>query len=418
MAKLQQLWICFASCAALCVLQGCGSSSTGNNGNKGGKTTVIVMRHCVRATDADGMVLTPDHAAPDYKYYDDYTSQPWPAFKAPAMWCLQRGEDILEAQGRWLKSHNSLPLPLRAIADNVPNGQRDNVTMMQLLKGLDFQPKDVSTSISNAPFGSSTAQECIKNIPSADAALKAMQNFIDANPPPLDYNEKMQSLYKAVGGSDPPPKAGNWTSASCLAGGSPWSATLPMPVGACEVAAQMVERMLMEWGGNGGPKVQPGNVDVSELPALMVLHSWYFYTWFAGHSLYQWMGASIARNVLDSVNKAEPGTTLFVGHDNNIMNMLGALELSWTPTPFPQNATLPGSMLRFDLEGGKVTASYTYVTDFSSEDGAMSTVPAVFAHTSSSTSSLGDFQDLIEKNTIGACAESSPSISSPSTITV
>ena len=53
---------------------------------------------------------------------------------------------------------------------------------------------------------------------------------------------------------------------------------------------------------------------------------------------------------------------VFSGHDTNIVNIAGLLDLHWTNTPFPKDSTPPGSMLVFRLwetpQGNMVQASF------------------------------------------------------------
>jgi len=138
----------------------------------------------------------------------------------------------------------------------------------------------------------------------------------------------------------------------------------------------------------------------------MVLHDWEFNKWWAFPPIYQWQGATIIRDIVARFKKAEEGTTLYVGHDTDITMIAGAFGLSWTAPPFAENATLPGSMLRFDLESDTVSASYHYVGSFDDGDplGAMMTSPALFSDTRSNHISLSAFEALGHEGTIKECA--------------
>jgi len=353
------------------------------------KTTVIVMRHCVRSTAVDSV-----EANPSYTYDNNYSSEAWPAFSEPPMYCLPRGEEIIEAQGRWLSSKGGLPLPLRAIADDVPVGQRDKVTMERFLKGLSIPANSVSSQVDGLPFRSASTPSCSQARPTLEEMLAAMKASLEHPSLPAGYEEDMQSLYKALQAG----VAGNWTGIPCTA---TMDGNIPLPVGACQAAATFAERLLMEWGG--GMDVGWGRVMADHVPALLRLQSFHFQKWFGLLETLKWYGASTIRSVASRLAEAEAGTTLYVGHDSDIMMLNGALGLSWNAQPFPVNTTLPGGMLRFDREGDTITSSYMYVVNFSSTDGVMLSVPALF-NGSSHNISASAFARLAEQNSVEQCA--------------
>jgi hypothetical protein len=324
------------------------------------------------------------------------------------MYCLPRGEKIVAAQGSWIKSNGGLPLPLRAIADNVTGNQRDNVTLNNLLKGLDLDAKDFTKRVDHRPFVPSDTAACKSNLLDAQAGLKAMQEFIDASQQPENYGDALQKLSQVVGQG----KAGNWTNLGCAAGKSPWG-DMDMPSGTCQAASEFMERLLMELGG--GLELGWGRLKPADLPSMMGLHAYQFYLWSAGPSVYKYYGASIVRHLGAKLSNAEEGTTLYVGHDSDLMLILGALGLTWDAKPYAVNSTLPGSMLRFDRDGDTITASYNYVKDFGADGGIMEKVPAVFwSSTKSQQISLKAFQELVETGSFKDCANFNESIADKS----
>lgn len=355
------------------------------------KTTVIVMRHCVRSTP--GNEVDANHS---YTYDNNYSHEAWPPFIAPAWYCLPRGEDIVEAQGKWFASNGDLLLPLRAIADDVPVGQRDKVTMERFLKGLSLSANSVTSKVNGLPFRPASTSSCTKARPTSEEMLDAMKVSLDHPALPAGYEEDMQLLYNALEAG----VAQNWTGIPCTAA-LLGNEEMPMPAGACQAAAEFSERLLMEWGG--GMNIGWGRIKADQLPDLLRLHSFHFQKWFGLLEIAKWYGASIIRDVASRLNVAEAGTTLYVGHDSDIMMLNRALGLSWNAKPFPVNATLPGSMLRFDREGDTITASYMYVANFSNKDGVMLSVPALF-NGSSNNIAASAFARLAEQNSVEQCA--------------
>lgn len=357
------------------------------------KTTVIVMRHCVRSMVGNQYIF----ARHGYYSQNNYTSQDWPDFPVPAGHCLPRGEQRLKAQGRWLNRRGGLPLPVRAIADDLSDGQRDNVTMHRFLEGLDIGSSSVTAQVNRLPFSKADTSACKEAEPKRKEWLAAMEASLDKATLPAGYHKQMQRLYQAMGEGT----AGNWT-------GIPCTAILPKgaiayPVGACQAAATLTERLFMEWGG--GMDIGWGRVTADDILGFLTLHTYHFFKWWTLPLTFRREGASMLREVSARLRAAEPGTTLLVGHDANMMMLNGALGLWWDAHPYTVNATLPGSMLRFDREGDTITASYTFVANYSNMDGEMLTVPARFG-SSSSQISLQDFEQLAEKGSVGSCANS------------
>lgn len=390
-----------ALCAATAlVLSGCGGSSSSGGGGGGGgggkKSTVIIMRHCLRSTPGNLV-----DAEPKFKFDDNYSKDPWPQWSVPAYHCLPRGEDIIESQGRWWGSKGGFRKPLRVVADLLQedNGQRDNVTMHRFLAGLgasSFDVSDVSVSLDHGPFAPVDTPECQRARPSAEELMASSQEHMKANPPPAGYDAQLKRLVEVLGegvaGSD-------WPSLPCNY--SVRDSGLPIPSGGCNGAAAFAERLLMEWG-SGDIKVGWGNLKLEEIPKLFMLEMWYFYNWFAPELVSRYFGASIIRSVLSGLD--DEGTTIYVGHDSDMMKLKGAVGLVWDPEPFPSNSTLPGSMLRLDRDGDQVTASYVYVGNFSSNSGEMLSVPARFQPSNTSTLSLAELLSRLKEGSIEACA--------------
>merc|ERR1712187_589454 len=87
--------------------------------------------------------------------------------------------------------------------------------------------------------------------------------------------------------------------------------------------------------------------------------------------------ASIVKSLSATLEAGEQGTKIFVGHDSQLNALNAALGLNWNASPFPVNATLPGSALRFDREGRHVRVSYVYLANFSDDTSTMTVVPAM-----------------------------------------
>jgi len=384
------------------LLQGCGAGDpSGTIPNKNAKTTVIVMRHCVRAVRKDVW-----GGKPWLQSWSNYSAQPWPEFPVPDMHCLRRGEQIIEAQARWIRSHGGLPQPVRAVADLLQGdeGQRDNVTMHQLLRGLGIVADSDTAALDHRPFTFQDSEDCRRAQASAEDRRKAMERVVYAATVSEEYQRRVQFLYEVLGVG----AAGDWTQLGCNVSAinsidDPMTFSFPAPFGTCSLGSAFAERLLMEWGG--GMDVGWGRVKPEHIPALMAVHRWFFSKLFAPPEIFQVVGASMARAVLGRLTEGAEGTHIFVGHDSDLMLLNLVLDIIWDAYPFPVNATLPGSMLRFDRDGDTVTANYVYPQDFGEPywRDRMLTEPAKFSG-SSNVISLQNFQDRVEQRSIAACA--------------
>jgi hypothetical protein len=92
----------------------------------------------------------------------------------------------------------------------------------------------------------------------------------------------------------------------------------------------------------------------------------------------------MAKRILDLLGNGEgdgegEGTTIIVGHDTD-MDAIGALfGMSWSSSPWPADASTPGSAVRFDLEAdGKTVQASLVFQVFDGPSPPMRTVPAAF----------------------------------------
>lgn len=355
----------------------------------------IVMRHCARGMPSGGVKALEDGVF-KYTSVDAYSTRPFPNFPGVtphSQECLPRGADIVEAQGRFFGSHGDMPLPVNVSADAV---SRDQVTMTRFLQGLQLRPEQCTTKSSHGLFVQSSLDPACKRMkPGKAAMISNAQAHLRANPAPAEYPTYLRTLFKIMGNGS----AGNWTDLGCSIF---YNGAFTYPVGACQVAAELTEYLLMEWGG--GLEIAWGRLNADDLLNLLVLHSWWFFQWWGPSDVYRFFGAPLARELSARATERATGTHLYVGHDSNIMMLKGALGLRWEPVPFPANATLPGSMLRFDRTKDVVTASYWYLATFSDVSGTMLRVPAIFSSTSSNRIAIQMFKTLLDAGSVASCA--------------
>lgn len=347
-------------------------------------STLVLMRHCARGCQNKGYFKT---LGVDGKLQrgdaDMFSSQKWPNSVPDSLDCLPRGEQLVKAQGSWMKASGGLPAPLRVLSDTIG---RDTSTAAAFLQGYGESDAEVKKN-GDVFMEHFTNPMCFM---SADGAsmMESAEALQAANPQTPEYKRSEQELFDALGAGS----AGDWTKDGCKL--LPMGAIkLPYPVGACQVASALWERLMMQWAG--GYPLGFGKVNASQVIKWNVLHSWYMALGWSAPETFKIFGASMARTVAEKLMSSPEGTDFLLGHDTNMLMLAGALGLSWDPKPYAVKATTPGSMLRFDRQGANVKASFYYVKDFSSDDGEMASVPGTFESTGTDTISMETFKRML-----------------------
>merc|ERR1712032_49104 len=178
------------------------------------------------------------------------------------------------------------------------------------------------------------------------------------------------------------------------------------------------EHFMMQWAG--GVEIAWKLLGEEKVKEHSVLYAYWMWLMWGVPELYKIMGPSFARMVAHRIHLGENGTDLLVGHDTNMIMIKGALGLTWKPEPFAANATLPGSMLRFDRIADKIKASFWFVANFSSDEGTMHQVPAEFASTGSDQITVAKFVHLLTIGSSPTCSirvDDIPLVPDPETFT-
>jgi len=354
------------------------------------ETTVIVMRHCVRSTPEDGI-----SDVDGLPYFNNYSQASWAAFDVPAYFCMPRGAELIASAGKWLAKYGSLPQPVQVIADDC---ERDWQTASSLLQGYE------NTSIGKAqqpfvidsrPFKARVSADCPKLSPT-DARAAILQQMASIHPP-----EELDKMLAEMGEAMGEGAAGSWWQTGCQLANE--SSELS---GACAAGSDFVERFLFQWGS--GLPVAWGKLSASSIPRLLAAHSWFRDVTSAAPPIVRREQAPILRTVLSLLEASAAGTTIFVGHDTQLNALSGGIGLTWDPSPFPLNATLPGSFLRFTRSGDDVEVTYSYHANFSSVEAPMRTVPASFVEGGVVAGGLTTFDNFKQKVEAGSDAHCAP----------
>jgi len=301
-------------------------------------------------------------------------------------------------EGQWLKQHGGLPLPVHVVVDDCV---RDRQTGQNFLQGLSLEEGESTFSVDKAPFDSGEGQPgCPAFVAEELAAAIAAQ--LRRFPAPPGFARWHAEILDIAGLG----AAGNWTTAPCAldpsAAENRWWAPI---TGACQVAGSFSARFLMEWGA-GLPVAWGRGAEVTAaLPRWNALTVWYDTVAMYAPEIQKRRAAPIAAAILRALEAGEQGTTALVGHDTNQGGM-AALGLLWDANPWPAQANLPGSFLRFDRDEGsdEVTLSYAFLDDYSpNAGGALRSVPAGFSNPYVGTVSLRFLRQIVEEGTEPAC---------------
>lgn len=160
-------------------------------------TTVLVMRHCARSTEDDSIKTGPQLR---YSSVSSYSAKSWPAFPVAEMYCLPRGADIVEAEGKWMRANGALPEPVHTIVDEM---QRDVETGLRFMKGLEVDINKSNFVLDKRPFcevmlDDPTCSASFEQSPGENAALLSAleENQISENERYMLMNRLLEIMAK------------------------------------------------------------------------------------------------------------------------------------------------------------------------------------------------------------------------------
>jgi len=320
--------------------------------------TVIIMRHCARATPSSA------YGAPGFNNFDNYSDAVFLPFPVPAYQCLHRGLQYITSNGQQLQ--HILPAgPVTLTVDSA--AQRDLDTASALLAGLG------ATNTSNyqhapALFDPESAGVCTK-MPT-DAIVAALKARLVEFPPPSSHHELLDSLQKTLG-----------------QGAAPALSTIKDTIGdsgyftgGSSVASAFAEAFLMQQGG--GLPVAWDRLTTAEVEEYLQLHIFYRGVQDRALPVVARSHSNMVHHILDYLKQLDHnGTWVLVGHDGDLDALATLFGLSWHTRPYPPNATTPGSALRLDVpsDGSTITGSMLYNTfEQAPEHTGLQQVPVAF----------------------------------------
>jgi len=374
----------FAACASALCGQATGAEKPSVNAGEDLKFVVIVSRHGVRSPTGKADQL------------NRFSAQPWPEWTVQPGYLTEHGAKLMTLFGAYdrelLVSERLLAAEGCADASHISiiadSDQRTRETGKSLAVGL--MP---GCSVEVRALAEGTADPLFHPLeagvghPDKQLATAAVSGRIGANPAALSeaYRPQLQALEEVLSpGNSSQPKTAAGSSAKASLFDIPSSVApgrgdhlveLHSPLG---TAATMSENLLLEYI-EGMAQVGWGRVDSIKLRELLQLHT-------AGSDIERRtsyiarvQSSNMLSHILDSMQQAiaqkpvagalsKPADRLLilVGHDTNLANISGALDLAWL-LDGRRDDTPPGGALVFELWQKKGTAEYSVRTYYTAQ---------------------------------------------------
>ncbi len=328
------------------------------------RTVVIVSRHGVRAP-----LDAPEKLAP-------YSAQPWPKWGVAPGHLTVRGKQLVTLMGGYYRARyvaaglltGDAAVDRDRVYFRANNFERTLQTARGLSQGLLGDPEpavhalpedqvDVLFVPAKAHFGS----------PDGALAATAVRARMgpDADAFARNYRSEFEKLNGILFGNQDAPAAGKHRllelplTIEAKAGSNEVIETK----GSLAYAKTFTENLMLEYAeGMPAADVGWGRVDRATFSDLNQLHALDFD--LTQRTLYvaQVQASNMASHVLQTLEQAASGQpvagaiappayklVVLAGHDTNIANLAGLLNLSWSVDGLPMNPTLPGGALVFEL---------------------------------------------------------------------
>jgi len=342
---------------------------------------VILTRHGVRSPTGKTDAL------------NAYSAQPWPKWSVPPGYLTEHGaklmtifgaydRELLSSQGLFASQGCADAQHVSIVADS---DQRTRETGKAMAAGL-FPGCEVAVQA----LAEGTADPLFHSLgagvghPDKQMAVAAIAGRIGNNPAGLTeaYRQQLQTLEDVLHTCKPgiqcaAPESLFDLPASIAAGKGDHLVELHSPLGA---AATMAENLLLEYTeGMDKEQVGWGRVDLNKLRELLQIHTASADIERRTSCLARVQSSNLLSHILDSMQqtithkpvvgalgKPDDRLLILVGHDTNLSNVSGALDLSWL-IDGRLDDTPPGGALVFELWKNYGSSTYSVKTFFTAQ---------------------------------------------------
>jgi 4-phytase/acid phosphatase len=380
--KTSQIWFLIGMLALACVARGENSHMQPTNGEPGElKFVIIVTRHGVRSPTGAPAQL------------NQYSSQPWPSWDVPPGYLTARGARLMSIFGAYYRSYFAQQglLQTAGCADAAhvsffsDSDQRTVETGKSLADGMfpGCAPRERSEQHALAegepdPLFHSMSAGVAR--PDHDRAAASIAGRIGEDPAAVTetYRPQLEALQRILldcPTASPCPQPGHSPGKLLLAispsldiASGDHLAELRGPL---FTASTISENFLLEYA-NGLPMEQVGwgRVDLAMLKQLLFLHTAasdltrrtpYLATVQASNALAHILAtlqqAVTGKQVTGALGKLDDRAVILTGHDTNLANIAGMLNLNWLIDE-RRDDTPPGGALIFELRQRPDSGSY------------------------------------------------------------
>lgn len=351
------------------------------------KFVVVVTRHGVRSPTGTTEQL------------NEYSTEAWPDFGVPVAYLTPHGAALMKLFGEYDRAYLAAAGLLSsagcAEADHVyfwaDTDQRTIETGRAMAAGM---LPGCAAEVHSLPEGTPDALfspiQAGVGHPDRALALAAVSGRIGGNPEALvdNYRPALETMRRVLLGCKPagpcPPegkgaKHSLFEQASAIEAGK--GSSLVELRGPLRTAATLAESFLLEYtDGMNDKELGWGRVNESNLREMLGLHAAYEDLLRRTHYIARTQASNLLSHILNTMQqavagKAVPGAlgkpgdrvVVLVGHDTNISNIAGTLDLSWLIEGYQRNDTPPGGALVFELWRQPANGEYTVRTYYTSQ---------------------------------------------------
>ena len=329
---------------------------------------VIVSRHGVRTPTVEPEILA------------TWASQPWPSWNQPPAALTPRGAQLATLMGRYYREYLAVQGVVPAAGCPVPSTayvyadvvERTKATAQALIDG--FAP---GCGVVLRTRGNVTVDPTFHPLAAGVCKLDPMvaQTRVlervggDLNRVTRDRKASFDALQAALGCCKPALCTAFGRGELCKLSDLPTAMT-PLAdgaglalIGALPIAATTSEIFLLEYAnGMAAPDVAWGRMTPEQMRETMRLHTEAYDLMQRTPYLARRMGSALLSRVAGAVTSArllgfgapdpavrEAKFVAIVGHDTNIWNLAGIMDVTWSQPGYQRNQTPPGGALMFEV---------------------------------------------------------------------